>query len=87
MLLCQLGAGASAAAQGRRGVARPPPHLLHIAHGLGMAAAHGTPRKRLGAHPCCTVICVTGTLPIPGGGRGLWAPELATVSPFTHSIK
>lgn len=41
MLLCQLGAGASAAGQGRRGVARPPSPLAHHPRsGNGCSSRH-----------------------------------------------
>lgn len=65
-----------------------PAYLLHIPHGLGVAPARGTAWGAAGgSSPGPAGGCVTGTLPVPGGGRGLRALELAAVPPFTHSIK
>lgn len=78
-------------------LAHPPPHRQdgtrpHIpsAHQPWSESCSG-PQHTWGAaggsSPGPAGGCVTGTHPIAGGGRGLRAPELAAVSPFTHSIK
>lgn len=69
----------------RQDVTRPH---LPSAHHPWSGSHSGTPEDLpKGSSPGLAGGCVTGTLPGAGGGRGLWAPELAAVSPFTHSIK
>lgn len=69
----------------RQDVTRP---CLPSAHHPWSGSRSGTPEDLPGgSSPGLTGGCVTGTLPVAGGGRGLLAPELAAVSPFTHSIK
>lgn len=89
LLAPPLRAGAALpAAAAAGGMSADPAYLLHITHGPGVAPARGTAwGAARGSSLGPAGGFVTGTLPVPGGGRGLRAPELAAVPPFTHSIK